>query len=162
MKRFDTVVLALAVFHLTGPHSNSCGAVTTNISYPVTPKCLSCMCEAMSSCDTNGSCTGNVCGLFKITWGYWVEGGKHTVNNESSESAFAHTHCTVDTYCSLLTVQGYMQNFQQDCNDDKKIDCDDFLIIHYVGGYGCQGGKLPEDKWMKYLQCKARVGVDES
>ncbi|KAH0820013.1 hypothetical protein GEV33_002777 [Tenebrio molitor] len=131
------------------PHSNSCGAVTTNISYPVTPKCLSCMCEAMSSCDTNGSCTGNVCGLFKITWGYWVEGGKHTVNNESSESAFAHTHCTIDTYCSLLTVQGYMQNFQQDCNDDKKIDCDDFLIIHYVGGYGCQGGKLPEDKWMK-------------
>jgi hypothetical protein len=97
----------------SGPHSNSCGAVTTNISYPVTPKCLSCMCEAMSSCDTNGSCTGNVCGLFKITWGYWVEGGKHTVNNESSESAFAHTHCTVDTYCSLLTVQGYMQNFQQ-------------------------------------------------
>jgi hypothetical protein len=33
--------------------------------------------------------------------------------NESSESDSAHAHCTLDTYCSLLTVQGYMQNFQQ-------------------------------------------------
>ncbi|KAJ3625103.1 hypothetical protein MTP99_018668 [Tenebrio molitor] len=77
MKRFDSLVLTLAVFHLTGPHSNSlvCAVITTNINYPVTQKCV---CEAMSSCNTNGSCTGDMCGLFKITWAYWVGGGGHT------------------------------------------------------------------------------------
>ncbi|KAJ3625102.1 hypothetical protein MTP99_018667 [Tenebrio molitor] len=76
-----------------------------------------------------------------------------------------------------------MQNFQQDCNGGgwgchEKLHCDDFLIIHNIGGWACQGEKLPtptrglnrNDRKIVpeilipqlYLQCKARLGVDES
>lgn len=46
--------------------------------------CLGCICEAASGCNTNAGCEGDVCGPFRITWGYWADGGKPTLNNEAN------------------------------------------------------------------------------
>ncbi|ENN71209.1 lysozyme [Dendroctonus ponderosae] len=124
---------------------------------PVTQQCLGCICEAISGCNTTNICSGDVCGPFRITWAYWADAGKPTVAGESPESATAYAHCAGDTYCSALCVQGYMSKFQQDCNGDAKIDCDDFAAIHKYGGYGCQG-PLPEPYGQRYRQCKSIVG----
>jgi hypothetical protein len=51
---------------------------------------------------------------------------------------------------SRTGLRQFLKREFQDCNGDEKIDCDDFLIIHNIGGWACQGEKLPEDKWMKY------------
>ncbi|RZB39669.1 uncharacterized protein BDFB_012479, partial [Asbolus verrucosus] len=122
---------------------------------PVNQQCLGCICEAISSCDTSNQCAGDVCGPFRITWAYWADAGKPTVNNESPESSTAYANCARDTYCSALAVQGYMHKFQQDCNNDGKIDCDDFAAIHKFGGYGCKGVALPDLYGQRYQQCKA-------
>lgn len=79
---------------------------------PVTQQCLGCLCEANSGCTINEPCTGDVCGPFRITWAYWADAGKPTVNNEAPDSPQAYAHCAVDTYCSALAVQGYMAKFQ--------------------------------------------------
>lgn len=46
----------------------------------------------------------------------------------------------------------------QDCNNDGKIDCDDFAAIHKLGGYGCKGG-LPGVYGQRYQQCKSLVSA---
>lgn len=88
-------------------------AVYGQSDLPVTQQCLGCICEAISSCDTSGSCAGDVCGPFRITWAYWSDAGKPTVSGESPEAATAYSNCARDTYCSALAVQGYMHKFQQ-------------------------------------------------
>ncbi|KYB26179.1 lysozyme [Tribolium castaneum] len=133
-------------------------AVFGQSDLPVTQQCLGCICEAISSCDTSGSCAGDVCGPFRITWAYWSDAGKPTVGGESPEAVTAYSNCARDTYCSALAVQGYMHKFQQDCNNDGKIDCDDFALIHKLGGYGCKGAAFPGVYGERYLQCKAIVG----
>ncbi|XP_050308861.1 lysozyme-like [Anthonomus grandis grandis] len=127
---------------------------------PVTQQCLGCICEAISGCNTTAVCSGDVCGPFRITWAYWSDSGKPTVRGESPESATAYANCAGDTYCAALSVQGYMSKFQQDCNKDGRIDCDDFALIHALGGYGC-AGNMPEPYGQRYRQCKAIVGAGQ-
>ncbi|KAL3272421.1 hypothetical protein HHI36_013903 [Cryptolaemus montrouzieri] len=125
---------------------------------PVTQQCLGCICEASSNCETNGRCDGDTCGPFRITWAYWADGGKPTINDEAADSPQAYSHCASDTFCSALAVQGYMHKFQKDCNGDNRIDCDDFALIHKFGGYGCVGQTLPGVFGQRYIQCKQLVG----
>nr|XP_022916282.1 lysozyme-like [Onthophagus taurus] len=124
---------------------------------PVTQSCLGCICEGISGCNVTSSCSGDVCGPFRLTWPYWSDGGKYTVNNESPTSPTAYKNCALDTYCSALSVQGYMLKYQQDCNNDGVINCDDYASIHVLGGYGC-GGAWPEHFRLRYQQCKNIVG----
>ncbi|XP_057665005.1 lysozyme-like [Diorhabda carinulata] len=124
---------------------------------PVTQVCLGCICEAISRCNTSSVCSGDVCGPFRITWGYWADSGKPTLKGKSPNDPDAYSSCAGDTYCAALSVQGYMKKFQQDCNNDGKIDCDDFALIHTHGGYGCKGNILPEPFGERYQQCKKFV-----
>ncbi|XP_017782892.1 PREDICTED: lysozyme-like [Nicrophorus vespilloides] len=123
---------------------------------PVNQKCLGCICEAISGCNATQICAGDVCGPFRITWPYWSDGGKPTLNGEAKDSPTAYKNCATDIYCSALAVQGYMEKFQKDCNGDAKIDCDDYAAIHTLGGYGCQGN-LPHIYNERYQQCKKLV-----
>ncbi|XP_055905749.1 lysozyme-like [Eupeodes corollae] len=107
---------------------------------PVTNVCLGCICEAISGCNQTKTCNGDVCGLFRITWPYWSDGGKLTLNNESPQSQTAFQNCVTDPYCAADTIQNYMKKFGQDCNGDAVIDCYDYAAIHKLGGYGCQSG----------------------
>ncbi|KAL1494955.1 hypothetical protein ABEB36_010455 [Hypothenemus hampei] len=136
-------------------------SVTFADDLPVTQQCLGCICEAISGCNTTNTCSGDVCGPFRITWAYWADSGKPTIGNEAPDSPTAYPHCAGDVYCAALSVQGYMNKFQQDCNGDGKIDCDDFAAIHKFGGYGCRG-TLPEPYGERYRQCKAIVGGGQS
>ncbi|XP_055856062.1 uncharacterized protein LOC129919233 [Episyrphus balteatus] len=101
--------------------------------------CLGCICEAVSGCNLTRTCTGDICGLFRITWFYWADSGKRTVNGEAADSPTAFENCVFDPICASQSVQNYMQIFQQDCNQDGKIDCYDYATIHKLGGYGCPG-----------------------
>ncbi|KRT81212.1 hypothetical protein AMK59_6095 [Oryctes borbonicus] len=133
------------------------GAHTQYDNLPVTQSCLGCICEGISGCNVTSTCQGEVCGPFRITWPYWADAGKPTVKNEGPDSATAYRNCALDTFCSALAVQGYMQKYQQDCNGDGKIDCDDYAAIHKLGGYGCRG-QLPSPFAERYQQCKKIVG----
>ena len=44
--------------------------------------CLGCICEATSYCNQTLRCEGDVCGLFKITKGYWIDAGKPVLAND--------------------------------------------------------------------------------
>ncbi|XP_061929234.1 lysozyme-like isoform X2 [Apis cerana] len=99
--------------------------------------CLGCICEAASGCNITIGCDESVCGPFRITWNYWADAGKPTLDDNLNENAYAR--CVNDPYCAARTVQGYMMKFAQDCNNDGNINCDDFLRIHRLGGYGCNG-----------------------
>ncbi|CAH0563640.1 unnamed protein product [Brassicogethes aeneus] len=145
-----SAVVVLVIFGIT--------AITCQEDLPVTQQCLGCICHASSGCNTTSSCGGDVCGPFRLTWAYWSDSGKPTKNNESPDAPGAYSNCAGDTYCAALSVQGYMQRFQQDCNGDNKIDCDDFALIHKHGGYGCKGTQLPEPFGTQYRECKAIVG----
>ncbi|XP_019877370.1 lysozyme [Aethina tumida] len=120
----------------------------------VSQQCLSCICEAISSCNVTAGCTGNVCGAFRLSWGYWADAGKPTLSDDNPEAAEAYKNCALDANCASATVQGYMNKFQQDCNGDGKVDCDDYALIHIVGGYGCVGASLPDAHGKRYKQCK--------
>ncbi|XP_031622100.1 lysozyme-like [Contarinia nasturtii] len=119
---------------------------------PVTQTCLGCICEAISGCNRTAICTGEVCGLFRLTWGYWADSGKPTIAGESPTSETAYANCANDAYCAASAVQGYMTRFGQDCNGDGKINCYDHAAIHYKGGYGCKGD-LPEKYGNVFNSC---------
>lgn len=48
----------------------------------VSQVCLGCICEVTSGCNTTIGCYDSVCGPFAITWGYWADAGKPTLNDE--------------------------------------------------------------------------------
>lgn len=101
--------------------------------------CLGCICEAASGCNVTIGCDETVCGPFRITWNYWADAGKPTLSGGPNEKADGYAQCVNDANCAARTVQGYMTKFSQDCNGDGNINCDDFLRIHRLGGYGCSG-----------------------
>jgi len=119
---------------------------------PVTDVCLGCICEASSGCDRSLKCGGDVCGLFRITWGYWSDGGKPTQAGEAVDSPNAYANCVNEPYCAAKTIQGYMKKFGQDCNGDGRIDCYDYAAIHKMGGYGCKN-ELPVAYSKAFNEC---------
>ncbi|KAF5270630.1 hypothetical protein FQA39_LY01368 [Lamprigera yunnana] len=124
---------------------------------PLQPKCLGCICEAISGCNITRMCTGDICGPFSITWAYWADGNKPTIKQQHHDEPTAYANCANDPYCSAAAVQGYMDKFYQDCNGDNVVDCDDFAAIHKLGGYGCRQ-PLPDFYVQRYQQCKAFIG----
>ncbi|OXU16760.1 hypothetical protein TSAR_014505 [Trichomalopsis sarcophagae] len=115
--------------------------------------CLGCICEAASGCNTTIGCVGDICGPFHITWGYWSDSGKPTLNGQPASDNNAYANCVNDAYCAARAVQGYMEKYSQDCNNDGTINCDDYARIHYLGGYGC-GGALEKRYENAYYNCR--------
>ncbi|XP_011313368.1 lysozyme [Fopius arisanus] len=119
--------------------------------------CMGCICEAASGCDMSSGCSGDVCGPFRITLAYWLDSGKPTLNEESTSAPGAWTRCVNDPFCGAKAVQGYMNQYAQDCNSDGVINCDDFVRIHRFGGYGCSGQLDPKYE-SKYITCIKKFG----
>ncbi|XP_045451177.1 invertebrate-type lysozyme 3-like [Melitaea cinxia] len=135
------------------------GAVAADVN-PVTEVCLGCICQAISGCKLGQKCEGDACGLFRITWAYWADAGKPTIQGYSSSAPDAYPTCTNDPYCAAETVQGYMRKFGQDCNGDGQIDCYDYMVIHKLGGYGC-ANDLPYKYVNDFNQCIAAVAASQ-
>ncbi|KAK0179466.1 hypothetical protein PV327_005216 [Microctonus hyperodae] len=132
-------------------------AVLASPTHQVIPQqCFGCICEASSHCDLKAGCRGDVCGPFSITWGYWADGGKPTLNNEKPDAPSAYANCVNDVGCAARTVQGYIDRYAQDCNGDGVMNCDDYVRLHRLGGYGCNGPIDP--KYMEsYQSCMKYV-----
>ncbi|KAG8231371.1 hypothetical protein J437_LFUL008919 [Ladona fulva] len=122
----------------------------------VSEVCLGCICEAISGCNRTLSCSGDVCGLFRITWAYWADSGKPVLDLDSPEADGAYARCVTDAHCAARAVRGYMAKFQQDCNGDRVVNCYDFARIHLLGGYGCGGGLTPLYQ-QRFENCVVRV-----
>ncbi|KAH0556466.1 hypothetical protein KQX54_000343 [Cotesia glomerata] len=84
----------------------------------VSAACVKLRRSAIPKLDT---CLGDVCGPFRITWGYWADGGKPTLNNESPNAEGAWTRCVNDPFCAANAVQGYMDRF---CSGLQRRWCD--------------------------------------
>ncbi|GLG98130.1 I-type lysozyme [Gryllus bimaculatus] len=115
-----------------GAHAQQQGGAVSEL-------CLGCICEAVSGCNRTLTCTGDVCGLFRITWAYWADSGKPVIAGDNPDADGAYARCVTDAYCAARAVQGYMAKFAKDCNGDGAINCDDYAAIHRLGGYGCNG-----------------------
>ncbi|XKL66452.1 hypothetical protein PGB90_009872 [Kerria lacca] len=134
-----------------GPTSNPVVKVQPNTNW-----CLGCICEAISNCNRTLKCDGDVCGLFRITWPYWADSGKPTVNNEDKNSTTAYANCSNNEVCAGTAVSNYLKKFSQDCNKDGVIDCYDYAAIHYRGGYGCSG-PLNNEYFNKFTTCEKHI-----
>jgi Destabilase len=88
-------------------------ASNNSTDLPVTDICLGCICEASSGCDRSLKCSGDVCGLFRITWAYWSDGGKPTQQGEAPDSPNAYANCANEPFCAARIIQGYMKRFGQ-------------------------------------------------
>ncbi|GAB1869305.1 lysozyme [Camponotus japonicus] len=124
---------------------------------PVSKVCLGCICEVTSGCNASIGCSDAVCGPFAITWGYWSDGGKPTLNDEPSTTDGAYPRCVNDHFCAARAIQGYMAKFGQDCTGNGVIDCDDYLRIHRLGAYGCTA-PLDNKYEKRYKLCMATFG----
>lgn len=78
---------------------------------PLDQRCLGCICQAISDCNTNAKCDGSTCGLFRITWAYWADSGKPTQDGQGPEDQDAYPNCVNEPYCAARSVQGYMNRF---------------------------------------------------
>lgn len=74
----------------------------------ISTQCLGCLCEAATNCNRTLTCRGDICGLFSITWAYWVDAGKPTQATESADAPNAFTNCVNEPFCAARAVQGYM------------------------------------------------------
>lgn len=79
-------------------------------------------------------CSGDVCGLFRITWAYWADAGKPTQPNEDKESATAYPNCANEPHCAARAVQGYMAKFQQVPKNYLKLSLKYFYTFTFVSG----------------------------
>ncbi|EDW91858.2 lysozyme [Drosophila yakuba] len=131
----SSVMLRLLVCLWLLVHSGSSYEVQNK---PVTEDCLDCLCETMSGCNASAICVNGACGIFRITWGYWVEAGKLTLPTDTALSEDAFTNCVNQPHCAANTVQNYMFKHGQDCNGDEHIDCLDFGALHKLGNLKCQ------------------------
>ncbi|KAH8402043.1 hypothetical protein KR009_009374, partial [Drosophila setifemur] len=127
---------------------------------PVTEDCLDCLCETMSGCNASAICVNGACGIFRITWGYWVEAGQLTLPNDTALSEDAFTNCVNQPHCAANSIQNYMYKYGQDCNNDQHIDCLDFGALHKLGYLKCQD-ELPyffQKVFQRCLKDKVRLG----
>ncbi|XP_032596806.1 lysozyme 3 isoform X2 [Drosophila grimshawi] len=129
------------------------------VDKPVTENCLECLCEAKSNCNATKICVNGACGIFRITWGYWTEGGSLTLPNDTSLSEEAFTNCVNDPICAAETIQKYMYKYGQDCNGDGRIDCLDFGALHKMGNLRCQD-ELPYTFGRIFHKCLKRKERD--
>ncbi|XP_046406711.1 lysozyme-like [Ischnura elegans] len=125
----------------------------------VSEVCLGCICNAISGCNRTLTCSGDVCGIFRITWAYWSDAGKPVIEGDDPAAQGAYPRCVNEPYCAAATVRGYMARFRQDCNGDGVINCDDYARLHLLGGYGC-GGNLTPLYQQRYVDCRSQFDVN--
>ncbi|KAJ3646608.1 hypothetical protein Zmor_024189 [Zophobas morio] len=166
MARLDSVLLAVLVFCSTATPQRTkvfkraerefIQQFDTYEPRPVNEKCLRCLCSTTCSDINNNNCAEADC--LKISRDYWIESGSPEVRWGAPQNDDPYLDCASDFDCSVRSVQGFMHRFQEDCNGDGIIDCDDFVNLHWFGfGLGpgeCKNSELPEVYLQHYQWCK--------
>uniref|UniRef100_A0A1V1FYT8 lysozyme n=1 Tax=Reticulitermes speratus TaxID=60591 RepID=A0A1V1FYT8_9NEOP len=125
---------------------------------PVSTECLQCICEATSNCDFNIGCSPNTCGPYAMTWGYWNDGQRPVLDQDSSYADGAYTRCANDKWCAERAVQNYMLRYGHDCNGDEEITCYDYAAIHRSGSNNC-GAQLDSEYVNKLVNCMTQYSI---
>ncbi|XP_031343568.1 lysozyme 1-like isoform X2 [Photinus pyralis] len=123
---------------------------------PVSVRCINCICQAATACNSKDGCRGETCGPFGISREYWIQSGRPTVNRLKPDDPESFLKCANDFYCSYFAIQKYMEKNTRDCNGDSKIDCDDFVAIHKLGRENCTQ-QLPESYAERYDYCQSVI-----
>lgn len=76
-------------------------------------RCLLCLCTTMSGCSRTEYCSGNLCGMFRLTSAYWVDANRPTLGNQDPDSPMAFQRCALSSSCSAITVRRYMAAFER-------------------------------------------------
>ncbi|CAH2092727.1 unnamed protein product [Euphydryas editha] len=122
VKMLSTILLyCLFVKVVTGIHVSN-----------LNDSCLRCLCH-VAGCDISHGCTDGYCGPFYISRVYWVDAGKPTLPDDTSERREAYEDCARDYNCSLKIVESYMARFGKDCNGDGVTNCFDYMMINHYG-----------------------------
>ncbi|CAG9564883.1 unnamed protein product [Danaus chrysippus] len=123
--------------------------------------CYRCLCHVSTLCQLSNECKGGYCGPFNISRVYWVDSGKVTLPDDDPDRNNAWRDCARDYYCAKKIIEGYLQRFAKDCNDDGVTDCYDYMMINGNGGYGCT---LPLNRsengrrWLRrYEECRSSL-----
>ncbi|KAM7356699.1 uncharacterized protein ACRADG_002345 [Cochliomyia hominivorax] len=104
--------------------------------------CLRCLCMTINECHTT-QCSENPCGLYKISKLYWIDSGKPTIAGGSIDNEDQdYLTCVNDDTCSATTIRHYFNRFKKDCNNDGKLDCEDLILLHFMGPSGCLSNRL--------------------
>ncbi|CAL4118501.1 unnamed protein product [Meganyctiphanes norvegica] len=130
----------------------------------VAPDCLGCICEASSACNATIGCSvpfpgAYFCGPFLISWAYWADAGKPVLQNDDPNRKGAFENCVNDLYCAAETVRLYLAKFSTDCNGDGTVNCQDYAVLHKLGGYGCTATVVDQDYMAGFNRCTQVVGV---
>ncbi|XP_026292946.1 CLIP domain-containing serine protease B10 isoform X2 [Frankliniella occidentalis] len=133
-----------------------CVGVNNEVVVPnLDAKCLRCICEAASGCNTTYGCALGFCGPFYMSRVYWRDGGKPVLPEDDPIRAGAYEDCGRNYTCSAVTVTNYMSKYGQDCNGDGHTNCDDYAMIHFNGGNACYQPMGDTNFSARYELCRA-------
>ncbi|CAH0553837.1 unnamed protein product [Brassicogethes aeneus] len=100
--------------------------------WPLSQTCLDCIWKyfgAKEGNELNG-------GPFFISKYYWSDANSPTVNNENPKDKNAYKNCVRNVYCSMVTMQNYMNRYKQFCSTTE-LTCYHYLKMHNLGGQSC-------------------------
>jgi len=107
----------------------------------LTQRCVACMCEGATLCNSNLGCEirgdgRSYCGPFGMSKPYWIDAGAPTLRPGEGQSDQAFRDCANDLDCSFKATTQYVERFgNRDCNGDGRITCVDYTLINVMGGY---------------------------
>ncbi|XP_065157864.1 uncharacterized protein [Atheta coriaria] len=123
----------------------------------LTPQCMRCLCVAATNCDLTLGCKAGYCGPYKISRVYWIDAGRHVMDEDDPERAGAFQDCAINYQCAQRMVKNYMAKYGRDCNDDGVTDCTDFSMINFNGGWQCSPSLMRDSagrNWtLRYNRC---------
>ncbi|XP_067141349.1 lysozyme-like [Centruroides vittatus] len=123
-------------------------------------RCLNCFCLAQSNCNMSAECINmpfTVCGPYKLSRGYWIDGGKlggQLENDDSNKEREDFERCSKNKACAEQTIENYMKLYTRDCNENDIVDCVDYFRIHVGGPGGCKKHGFESGlEWLRFLEC---------
>jgi len=133
---------------------------------PITNNCFSCICEQATNCDVYKGCRakgfpgGPWCGPMGIGMAFWIEYGNCTLDGDDPKDPISMERCTTDLACTMKVMRSFANSPDlPDCDEDGRITCDDYSMVHFLGNVGCL---LPENRaryksdkvYERYTACK--------
>ncbi|EDS32730.1 lysozyme i-1 [Culex quinquefasciatus] len=114
--------------------------------------CFRCICEASTGCSNRMQCGQGYCGPFSISRAYWIDSGKVVQPQDDPNRFGAYEECANQYDCSTNIITQYMEKYGKDCNNDGRVDCVDYAMLHINGGPTCHLA-LNADFARKFATC---------
>ena len=115
-------------------------------------KCIGCICEASSECNTQLGCENGFCGPFRISNAFFIDS---EIAKEPNFAQYNFQSCTLDPFCSAAAIRKYMAKYPRDCDNNQQQTCADFALVHKLGPDGCTNTQRVYDSeyWRRFTAC---------